>query len=143
MMNRVILGSVTVSSFPSLIWLMKRGTTDPREANTLPYLVTQISVRSGDTVRAFATTTFSIIALDVPIALTGYAALSVDKQITFFTPSSTAAFNTFSVPKTFVFTASIGKNSQEGTCFKAAAWNTKSTPYIASRTLLKFLTSPM
>ena len=35
---------------------------------------------------------------------------------------SGVAVNKLSVPKTFVFTASTGKNSQEGTCFKAAAW---------------------
>ena len=34
------------------------------------------------------------------------------------------ADKTLSVPITFVFTASIGKNSQEGTCFKAAALKT-------------------
>ena len=44
----------------------------------------------------------------------------------FFTPASTAICNTLSVPSTFVRTASIGKNSQEGTCFNAAAWNGKS-----------------
>jgi len=53
-------------------------------------------------VRAFATATFSIIALLVPIAFTGYAALSVERQITFSTPSSIAAVKTFSVPKTLV-----------------------------------------
>ena len=101
---------------------MNSGITDPREHMTLPYLVQQIVVFSGDTVRDLATMTFSIIALDVPIAFTGYAALSVERQITFFTPASIAAVSTFSVPRTFVLTASIGKNSQEGTCFKAAAW---------------------
>ena len=57
------------------------------------------------------------------IALTGYAALSVDKQTTFLTPASMAAVRTFSVPKTLVLTASMGKNSHDGTCFNAAAWN--------------------
>ena len=61
--------------------------------------------------------------LDLPIALIGYAALSVDRQMTASTPSSIAAVKTLSVPMIFVLTASIGKNSQEGTCFKAAAWN--------------------
>ena len=50
----------------------------------------------GSTVLDFATTTFSIIALLVPIALTGYAALSVERQITLLTPASIAAFNTLS-----------------------------------------------
>ena len=64
---------------------------------------------------------FSIIAFEIPIALTGYAALSVERQIIFFTPAFIAAVNTFSVPRIFVFTASKGKNSQEGTCLRAAA----------------------
>lgn len=38
------------------------------------------------------------------------------------TPFLIAAVSTFSVPSTFVFTASIGKNSHEGTCLSAAAW---------------------
>ena len=43
----------------------------------------------------------------------------------------------------FVATACIGKNSQEGTCFKAAAWKTKSEPLITFSTLLKSLVSPI
>ena len=71
MMNRVMAGSVTVSSFPSLIWLMKRGMTEPREHMTLPYLVQQMAVFSGETVLDLATITFSIMALEVPMAFTG------------------------------------------------------------------------
>ena len=72
--------------------------------------------------RDFATATFSSMALVMPIALIGYAALSVDRQITHLTPASIAAVSTLSVPITLVCTASIGKNSQDGTCFSAAAW---------------------
>ena len=61
-------GSVTVIGFPSLIWLINSGTTEPLEQSTLPYLVQQIEVFSGDTVLALATITFSIIAFEVPIA---------------------------------------------------------------------------
>ena len=68
-----------------------------------------------------ATATFSIKALLIPMALMGYAALSVLKQIMRFTLLATAASMVFWVPKTFVFAASIGKNSQEGTCLRAAA----------------------
>ena len=39
--------------------------------------------------------------------------------------------NKFSVPIIFVLTASLGWNSHDGTCFKAAAWKTKSTPFVA------------
>ena len=45
----------------------------------------------------FATTTFSIIALEVPIAFTGYAALSVERHIAVPTPASTAAVKKLSV----------------------------------------------
>ena len=64
----------------------------------------------------------SIIAFDLPMALMGYAALSVERQTTRLTPSEMAACSTLSVPMTLVFTASMGKNSQEGTCLRAAAW---------------------
>ena len=51
---------------------MNNGITEPREAITLPYLVPQMRVLSDDTVFDFATNTFSIIALDIPMALIGY-----------------------------------------------------------------------
>lgn len=72
--------------------------------------------------RDFATAIFSSRALLMPIALMGYAALSVERQMTHFTPESMAASRTLSVPMTLVLTASIGKNSQDGTCLRAAAW---------------------
>ena len=85
--------------------------------------------------RALATMHFSISAFDMPIAFTGYTALSVLRTITLLTLKASAAFITFSAPSVFVCTASMGKNSHDGTCFSAAAWNTKSTPCIACRTL--------
>src|SRR5699024_45009 len=119
--NLVISGSVIVNGSPLLIFSINNGITEPRDAITLPYLVPQINVWSLSTFLDLATNTFSIIAFEMPIALIGYAALSVDKQITFFTFSLIALCKTFSVPKILVFTASIGKNSHEGTCFNAAA----------------------
>ena len=71
MMKRVMAGSVSVMGLPARIWSINRGTTEPREHSTLPYRVQQMAVLSGDTVRALATTTFSIMALLVPMALTG------------------------------------------------------------------------
>ena len=68
----------------------------------------------------------------MPMAEVGYTALSVDKQTTFCTRFWMAASNRFSLPLMLVFTASIGKLSQDGTCFIAAAWKTKSTPYMAA-----------
>ena len=64
---------------------------------------------------------FSIKALDIPIALIGLTDLSVLKKTIFLTLESFAASIIFSVPKILVFTASWGKNSHDGTCFKAAA----------------------
>ena len=71
MMKRVIAGSVMVIGLPVLICSMNSGITEPREHRTLPYRVPQIRVLSGETVRDLATNTFSIIALEVPMALTG------------------------------------------------------------------------
>ena len=121
MMNRVIFGSVSVMGCPFRIWSIHSGITEPREHMTLPYRVQQIFVLP--LVRLFAMATFSSRALDMPMALIGYAALSVLRQITDFTPASIAAVSTLSVPITLVRMASMGKNSQEGTCFSAAAWN--------------------
>ena len=50
---------------------------------------------------------------------------------------------TFWAPKTFVFTASNGLYSVAGTCLRAAAWITISTPSIALVKRLKSLTSPI
>ena len=58
--------------------------------------------------RERATITFSMIAFDMPMALMGYTALSVERQMTFLTPALMAASSTFSVPMTFVLTASMG-----------------------------------
>jgi hypothetical protein len=47
--------------------------------------------------------------------------LSVESTMTRVAPAAIAAFSMFSVPRVLVRTASIGKNSQEGTCLSAAA----------------------
>ena len=57
----------------------------------------------------------------MPMAEVGYTALSVDKQTTFCTRFWMAASSRFSLPLMLVFTASMGKFSQDGTCFIAAA----------------------
>ena len=120
MMNLVIPGSVTVTGLPLRICSIHSGMTEPRLHMTFPYRVQQILVFPE--LLDLATATFSSIALVIPIAFIGYAALSVERQMTHSTPASIAAVSTLSVPMTFVRTASIGKNSQEGTCFSAAAW---------------------
>ena len=53
--------------------------------------------------------------------LIGYTALSVLRQTTDLTFASKDALSKFSLPEIFVATACIGKNSQVGTCFNAAA----------------------
>ena len=120
--KRVISGFVTVISCPFLIWSIHSGTTLPRLHKTFPYRVQQILVFSSGTVRDFAVATRSPSAFVTPIALIGYAALSVERQVMLFTPSSMAAVSTLSSPITLVLSASIGKNSHEGTCLSAAAW---------------------
>lgn len=77
------------------------------------------------------------------MALIGYAALSVLRITTFLISYFSAEIKTLFVPKIFVFTASNGKNSHEGTCFSAAAWKIKSTLLTASSTESGSLTSPI
>ncbi len=98
---------------------MNKGITEPLEPITLPYLVPQKTVLFK--VLDLDIITFSINALLIPIALIGYAALSVLRITTFFRSYFSAAFNTLLVPKILVLTASRGKNSHDGTCFNAAA----------------------
>ena len=87
-----------------LYLFIKSGMTDPREHMTFPYRVQQIVVFSGATVRLLAIMTFSIMALLVPMALTGYAALSVDRQMTFRTPASIAcAHSSFVRSVSYIF----------------------------------------
>src|SRR5216683_2630749 len=102
--------------------------TDPRDPITLPYRVPHMTVPPESMWRDDATMTFSIMAFEMPMALIGYTALSVLRQTRRFTPAATAAWITFSVPRMLVRTASIGWNSQDGTCFSAAAWKQWSTP---------------
>ena len=93
--------------------------TEPLEAITFPYLVTQIIVLFEFLELAIAI--FSIKAFEIPIAFIGYAALSVLKHITFFTSCLIAEIRTLLVPITLVLVASRGKNSQAGTCLRAEA----------------------
>src|SRR5687767_3744897 len=100
---------------------MNSGMTDPREAITFPYRVPQMTVLLDFSPREAATMTFSIMALEIPMALMGYTALSVLRHTSRLTPAAIAASMTFSVPMMLVLTASIGWNSQDGTCLSAAA----------------------
>jgi hypothetical protein len=63
---------------------MNNGITEPRDAITLPYRVTLMTV--CPLLRDLAMATFSIMALLIPMALMGYTALSVLKQMTLLTP---------------------------------------------------------
>ena len=117
--NRVISGSVMVIGIPFCTCSMNRGTAEPLDATRLPKRVTQISVLLCCC--DFWIATFSMYAFVMPMAEVGYTALSVERQTTFFTCFWMAARSRFSLPAILVFTASIGKLSQEGTCFIAAA----------------------
>jgi hypothetical protein len=85
----------------------------------------------------------SAARLEAPITLVGFTALSVLRAITRPTPLSRAASITLRAPITFVMMASIGLYSQAGTCLRAAAWTTRSTPSIARRSRASSRTSPM
>ncbi len=56
-----------------------------------------------------------------PYKFIGDEALSVLREIIFFTPQSDAASITFCEPFMFVFMNSVGLYSAAGTCFSAAA----------------------
>ena len=64
--------------------------------------------------QAYSTSSAYIMALEMPMALMGYTALPVDRQMAFLTPCRTAAVSTLSVPIIVDRTASMGKNPQEG-----------------------------
>ena len=71
-MKRVIFGSVIVIGLPVLICSTHSGITEPRDAITLPYRVQQTVVFAPfPSARPLAIATFSIIALEIPIALIG------------------------------------------------------------------------
>jgi hypothetical protein len=83
--------------------------------------VAQIHVLDG-LILVLAIIIFSIKAFVIPIAEREYTDLSVESIITLATPHSMAEVSTLSDPKIFVLVASTGKNSQLGTCLRAAAW---------------------
>src|SRR5665647_2740470 len=82
--------------------------TEPREYMTLPYRVTETVVLDLGWLRANACAVFSISALDMPMALTGYTALSVLRHTTDRTPAAAAASITLWLPMTLVLTAWAG-----------------------------------
>ena len=81
----------------------------------------------------------------MPMTLIGLHALSVEMPMTASTrPSAaTTARTSASAPRTLVLIASVGKYSQVGTCFSAAAWITTSASATASSSVEKSRTSPM
>ena len=97
-----------VNGLPSLSCDTNNGITEPRDAITLPYRVAQKTVSPSTCIRALDTMVFSINALDIPIALIGYTALSVLSTTTRSTLFAIAAFITLSAPTTLVLTASNG-----------------------------------
>lgn len=69
--NRVIFGLVMVIGLPARTCSTNNGITEPREYMTLPYRVTDTVVEDSGWLRANAIATRSIMALLMPIALTG------------------------------------------------------------------------
>ncbi len=128
---------------PSLMSFLKKGTTDPLEPTTLPYLVTPKRVCLLPAILFAATKSLSLASLVAPYKFTGLQALSVLRAIHFLTPFSKQASMTFCAPCMFVFIHSIGLYSAIGTCFIAAACITKSTSRIAALKRSLSLTSPM
>ena len=80
--------------------------------------------------RALAIMIFSISAFDIPMAFMGYTALSLLRTIMCFDAAGQGRVEDVIGAQGVGLYGLKGKNSQDGTCFSAAAWNTKSTPCI-------------
>ena len=94
--NLVILSSVIGSSLtPCLISFLNNGTTEPFEPTTFPYLTTENLVSLVPAMLFAAINNLSLANFVAPYKFIGLQALSVLRAITFFTPSSNAAFMTF------------------------------------------------
>ena len=87
MLNLVIFASVIVKT-PDLAFFKKNGMTEPLEPITFPYLTTLKIVSLSPLILLAARNNFSAHNFVAPYKLTGAAALSVLKPITFLTPSS-------------------------------------------------------
>ena len=73
------------NSAPSSTSFLKKGTTEPRDPTTLPYLTTANLVSLSPTKLLAATKSLSEASLVAPYKLIGFAALSVESAITLFT----------------------------------------------------------
>src|SRR5699024_6449743 len=113
----MISGCVTVTGPPSLICFLNNGITDPFDPKTFPNLTATYSVFDF---LLYVCTIISHNRFVAPMMFVGFTALSVDIKINFFVLYLSAAFTTFSVPKTLFFTASLGLSSINSTCLCAA-----------------------
>src|SRR3990167_691981 len=89
-----------------------------------------------------ATKVLSEASLVAPYRLTGLQALSVLSATTCFTWLERLDQTTFSAPMMLVWMHSEGLYSAAGTCFRAAAWITMSTPRRAKVRRERSRTSP-
>ena len=80
---------------------------------------------------ADVSTIHSQSALDCPITVFGFAALSVETSTNRFAPYSTATSASVLVPSVLLRTASIGFASIIATCLYAAAWKTTPGRYLS------------
>ena len=94
--------------------------TEPFDPITFPYLTTENFKSLLPLILLAAINSLSEASLVAPYKLIGAAALSVERDTTFLTFVDQLASITFSAPKIFVLTASIGLYSAIGTCFIAA-----------------------
>ncbi|OPZ63360.1 MAG: hypothetical protein BWY85_01747 [Firmicutes bacterium ADurb.Bin506] len=106
-------GWVTVTGPPSAICLRKMGTTLPLLPSTLPKRTAMNLVLL---VTPMLCTTISAVRLLMPMADTGFTALSVEIITKRFTPCLSATLATFLVPNTLFVSASSGFSSMRGTC---------------------------
>ena len=97
---------------------LRVGMREPREPRTLP---NRTDLYEPEYEVANQDVSPSAIDFDLPSALMGSAALSVEMLTKVLTPLLREASRTFRVPMTFVFHASAGNFSRAGKCLRAAA----------------------
>ena len=95
--------------------------TEPLLSITFPYLTILNEIFCLPLILLAAINNLSAHSFVAPYKLTGAAALSVDKAITFCTFSFKQQLIRFWAPMIFVLINSVGLYSAAGTCFRAAA----------------------
>ena len=129
MKYRCISGCVTVSGPPRSNCRRNSGTTDPVLPSTLPNRTVTQRIAAPPARTAATSSAWQYISANrllAPITLLGFTALSVEISTIARAPAARAASATCRVPTVLVSRSSPGFASPIGTCFSAAAWNTRS-----------------